>query len=74
MDRALLERHLVQAELHVTQGEHHVARQREIIAGLANDGRGLRSAQALLSEFQRMLVLHIAHRDLVRTELAALAF
>jgi len=72
MDRALLERHLVQAELHVTQGEHHVARQREIVVGLADDGRDLRMAQALLTQFQNMLALHIAHRDLVRTELAAI--
>jgi hypothetical protein len=34
-----------QAEKYVAEGVHHVARQREIVAELANDGRDLRSAQ-----------------------------
>jgi len=49
----------------------HVARQREIVAELANDGRDLRSAQALLVQFETMLAHHIADRDRMRMELAA---
>ena len=49
----------------------HVARQREIVAELANDGRDLRAAQALLVQFETMLAHHIADRDRMRMELAA---
>jgi hypothetical protein len=72
MDRAMLERHLAQAERHVTEGVNHVARQREIVAELADDGRDLRTAQALLVQFETMLANHIADRDNIRMELAAM--
>jgi len=67
----MLERHLAQAERHVAEGMDHVARQREIVAELTNDGHDLRSAQALLVEFETMLAHHIADRDRIRMELAA---
>ena len=67
----MLARHLAQAERHVAEGMDHVARQREIVAELANDGRDLRSAQALLVQFETMLADHIADRDRMRMELAA---
>jgi hypothetical protein len=50
MDGATLERGLVQAEMHITEGEHHLARRREIVAELANDGRDLSSAMSALEE------------------------
>jgi hypothetical protein len=71
MDRATLEDHSAMAERHVAEGETHVARQREIVTGLANEGRDLRSAQALLAQFEAMLANHILDRDRVRAELAA---
>jgi hypothetical protein len=72
MDRATLERHLLEAEMHITEGEHHLVRQREIVAELANDGRDLRSAQALLTQFETMLAHHVADRDRIRADLAAM--
>ncbi len=72
MDRATLERHLLEAEMHITEGEHHLVRQREIVAELANDGRDLRSAQALLAQFETMLAHHVADRDRIRADLAAM--
>jgi hypothetical protein len=72
-DRAMLERHLAEAERHVAEGMHHLARQREIVAELANgDGRDLRSAQVLLEQFEIMLANHVADRDRIRAELTAL--
>ena len=72
MDRATLERHLAQAEMHITASEHHLVRQREIVAELANDGRDLRSAQALLTQFETMLGNHVAERDRIRARLTAM--
>ena len=72
MDRAMLERHLAQAERHIAEGTVHVGRQREIVVELANDGRDLESAQALLVQFQTMLAHHIADRDRIRAELSAM--
>jgi hypothetical protein len=70
MDRPMLERHLAQAERHIAQGKVHVARQRVIVAEL--DGRDLRTAQALLTQFEAMLAHHVADRDRIRAELAAM--
>jgi TorA maturation chaperone TorD len=72
MDRAWLEEHLAQAEMHVAEGEDHVARQQDIVADLANDGHDLKSAQALLAQLERMLANHVADRDRIRAELAAM--
>jgi hypothetical protein len=69
---AMLERHLAQAERHVAEGEAHLARQREIVVELTNGGRDLRSAQALLTQFETMLANHVADRDCIRAELAAM--
>jgi hypothetical protein len=68
----MLERHLVQAEMHVSDCERHVARQREIVAALVNDGPDLTFAQGLLTRFETLLDMHIAHRNLVWAELAAM--
>jgi hypothetical protein len=72
MDRAMLERHLAQAERHIAEGEHHIARQREIVAQLENDTLDLRSAQVLLTQLEAMQANHVADRDRIRAELAAL--
>jgi hypothetical protein len=62
--------HLAQAERHVAEGAGHVARQRQIVVELANDGRDLKTAQALLQQFETMLEHHIADRDRLRAHLA----
>jgi hypothetical protein len=71
MDRVLLEQCLTQDERHVAQGEDIVARQREIVAELANDHHDVRLAQELLTLFETTQALHIADRDRIRDELAA---
>jgi hypothetical protein len=42
------------------------------VTELANDGRDLKSAQALLAQFETMLANHVADRDRIRSELAAM--
>jgi len=39
---------------------------------LAERGHDLKSAQALLAQFEEMQAMHIADRDRIRAELAAL--
>jgi DNA-binding winged helix-turn-helix (wHTH) protein len=71
MDRAMTERHLVQAEDHVRQGARHVAQQSQRIAELKRRGYETTEAQALLAEFEKTLALHIAHRDRLKKVLTA---
>jgi hypothetical protein len=72
MDRAVLEQRLTQAERHVAEGEDIVARQREIVAELAKDHHDVRFAQELLTLFETTQALHIADRDRIQAELAAM--
>jgi hypothetical protein len=72
VDRAMVEQHLAQAERHVAAGERHIARQREIVRELDHEGHDLNSARDLLVQFEEMQALHIADRDRLRAELAAL--
>jgi len=50
MERDLLGKQLTQAERHVALGEHHLARQREIISRLGTRGHDLTTALELLSQ------------------------
>jgi len=72
MDRAMVERHLTQAERHVPKGEQHVIRQRKLVAELESDGHDTTNALELLHQFEELLVMHIADRDGIRAELAAM--
>ena len=69
MDRATLEQMLVQAERHVTLGEHHIARQREIIAKLERNGHDSTKAKELLAVFLATQVSHVIGRDRLLKEL-----
>ena len=73
MDRAVLEQHLVEADLRVTQSERHVCWQREIVDGLAKDGHDAIASTNLLREFEYWLVVHTTDRDRLRLELTALS-
>ncbi len=73
MDRETIQRHLLLAEMHVSQGERHVARQREIVAELKDDGRDLETARNLLARFEELYAQHVADRDRIRRELEALS-
>ena len=70
MDRALIEDHLAQAERHVSEGEGHIARQREIVATLEHDGHDTVAARATLAQFEDVQRLHVADRDRLRRELS----
>ncbi len=72
MDRETIERHLAQAEMHVSEGERHVVRQREIVGELEPDGRDLEFARKLLANFEAMYAMHVADRDHLRELLARL--
>jgi hypothetical protein len=70
MDRAMLERHLLQAERHVLEGERNVARLRGVVAERQSQGLDARQAIDLLRQFEELQATHIAERDRLRNELA----
>jgi hypothetical protein len=72
MSRETLVRHLAQAEARIALGQKHIARQYEIIAGLEQVGHTAVTAKALLVVFEATHALHIADRDQIATEIAAL--
>lgn len=69
----MIHQRLAMAERHVAAGERHVARQQEIIAGLTEDCHETARARALLARFEETQALHVADRDRLRAELAALS-
>jgi hypothetical protein len=69
MDRAAKLDQLVQAEAHVAKGQDHISRQREIIAGLKQNGTDAATAELLLHRFEEAQALHIEHRDRILAEL-----
>jgi hypothetical protein len=73
-ERGRIERLLAEAEYHVLLGERHIIRQREIVAELERDGheQAAVSARDLLETFEQAQKAHVADRDRLRAELAAL--
>ncbi len=69
MDRSMVLDHLALAERHVTEGEQHVNRQRELVAELRRKGKDTFLAQQVLQQFQELLHLHVTDRDRLRREL-----
>jgi hypothetical protein len=72
MSRETLIRHLAQAEAHIALGQKHIARQYEIIAELEKVGHESVTAKALLIVFEATHAIHIADRDQIAAEIAAL--
>ena len=72
MSRQTLTRHLAQAEAAVALSRKHIARQHEIIAELEQVGHDAVTAKALLVVFEATQALHIADRDQIAAEIAAL--
>jgi hypothetical protein len=70
MDRATVLEHLAQARRHVSLGERHIARQRQLIAGLERVGSDSWEAWKLLQQFEDLQRLHIHDRDRLERELA----
>jgi hypothetical protein len=70
VDKDMISEHLSQCRRHVSEGEKHIARQREIVAELARDGRDTTLARELLGHFEETQALHVAHRDRLAYELS----
>jgi hypothetical protein len=72
MDLASLREHLELAERHVSDGERHLARQRELIAELERDGHVATAgrARALLVAMEQSQALHVLGRDRLREKIA----
>jgi hypothetical protein len=51
------------------EGERHIARVREIIAGFERDGNDASKARSLLETFISLQAEHVAHRDRLIEEL-----
>ena len=72
-ERAMIVRHLTQAEAHVVQGEEHIARQVETIARLERDhiaDAAQKTARKLLATFEVSQESHLKDRARLRAELA----
>ncbi|RWA94864.1 MAG: hypothetical protein EOQ32_10275 [Mesorhizobium sp.] len=50
-------------ERHVLLGDRHIERQREIVADFHHKGFRTDLAEDLLTLFEQMQLLHVAHRD-----------
>jgi hypothetical protein len=72
MNRTMVEEHLALAERHVIEGENHIARQRQIIDRLARGTGNLKLAEDVLAKLESTQATHIANRDRLRAELAAM--
>jgi hypothetical protein len=75
MDRAKqrhLEQRFAEADRHVADGERLLQHQREAIEERRRDGHDVKLATALLAEMEETQRLHIAGRDRIRQELAAM--
>jgi hypothetical protein len=60
---------LIEADRHVAEGEQQLGRQCALIDRLAIHGHDTAKAEALLSQFQQIQAMHIAHRDRLRRDL-----
>ena len=66
----MIEERLAMAERHITRGELHIARQKELVARLGHSGHDTTEAIKLLGLFEATQALHVADRDRLRGELA----
>jgi hypothetical protein len=70
--RALLEKHLAQAEVFIRDIEERIAAQRRTIEEMEKESRDTKHAAAVLRLLKHSLELHVADRDRLRAELAKL--
>jgi hypothetical protein len=70
MKRALLQRHLEEAESRIQRGQRNVDHQRKAVSDLERDGQDATIARALLGLFEKSLAVHVADRDQLLKELA----
>ena len=67
----MAERHLAQAEQHLTTVDQGIARQRLLVAKLEMDGHNAGLAYALLAAIKETQRLVLAHRAMILDEIAA---
>ena len=70
--RALVEKHLAQAEVFIRDIGERIAAQRRIIEEMEKESRDTKHAAAVLRLLKHSLELHVADRDRLRAELAKL--
>jgi cell division protein FtsX len=72
MDREMHLENLAMVERHVAKGIRQVERQREIANKLERDGHpgAAHEARKLLTQFEEIQALHIAHRERILKKLA----
>jgi len=70
--RALVEKHLAQAEVFIRDIEERIDAQRRIIEEMGKESRDVKHAAAVLRLLKHSLELHVADRDRLRAELAKL--
>jgi hypothetical protein len=70
MKRALLQRHLEEAESRIQRGQRNVDHQRKTVLDLERDNQDATIATALLGMFEKALAGHVADRDRLTKELA----
>jgi hypothetical protein len=68
-ERAFYLQELALADKHVAEGEKHLARQRQIIASLTQDGHPVDEAVELLQTLEVSQRLHVESRDRLLQEL-----
>ena len=73
VDGEVLRRRLAQAEARVTQGYHHVARQREIVSELQRKGRDTRLARTWLTQFEELQAIYVSDRNRLLREISSRA-
>jgi hypothetical protein len=70
MKRALLQRHLEEAESRIQRGQRNVDHQRKTVSDLERDNQDATIATALLGMFEKALAGHVADRDQLLKQLA----
>jgi hypothetical protein len=71
MDRAMIQRHLAEAEGHIRQGKALIAKQREILNRLEKVGADPSVALKMLENLEAAQAMHVTDRERIAAELAA---
>ena len=69
MKRALLQRHIEEAENRIQRGQRNIDIQREAVSELERDNQDATIAKALLTLFDKALAVYVADRDHLLKEL-----
>jgi hypothetical protein len=69
MYRTLLMLHLAQVDRFFSQGEHHIAQQRDLILRMGRGGDEITEATQLLRRMQELQVSYVATRERLLKEL-----